>query len=78
MVYSVGSAGSVGVLESRSRLERPLLDLPEQLLSLLGRHGFGTLQQVCDDQRLLHAGRFDPNASVHPDHKLTREEVLKV
>lgn len=78
MVYSVASAGSVHVLEVRSRLERPLLDLPEQLLSLLSRHGFGTLQQVCDDQRLLHGGRFDPNASVHPDHELTREELLEV
>lgn len=59
-------------------LQRPLCRPPEQLPSLLGRHGIAALQQICDDERLLNAGGLHPQTSIHPHHQLTGEQLLQV
>lgn len=59
-------------------LQRPLCHPPEQLPSLLGRHGVAALQQVGDDERLLDGGGLHPHSTVHPHHQLTGEELLQV
>lgn len=56
-------------------LQSPLGNPPEQLASLWGRHGVAALQQVCDDQGPLGAGRLDPHATVHPHQQLKGNQL---
>lgn len=59
-------------------LQRPLGHPPEQLPSLLGRHGVAALQQVGDDEGLLEAAGLHPQTAVHSHHQLTGEQLLQV
>jgi len=67
-----------GVHKVPRGLQRPLGHPPEQRPSLRRRHGVGALQQVADDEGLLGAGRLGPQPAVHPDHQLTRDQLLQV